>query len=364
MEPSARPSGSGGRPATAGALGRLAGTKILWPLVTLGLILLFNLFFTPGFFNLEIKEGHLFGITIDILNRSTHLMLIAIGLTLVIATHGIDVSVGAVVAISAAFVSMLIGGKLVLRGNVQEYVTLMPMPLAIVAALAVSALAGAWNGMLVSRLGMQPIIATLILMYAGRGIAQLITGGQIITIYYKPFFFLGNGFVLGLPFTLFVVALVLSVTLLLSRKTALGLFIEAIGINPTASRYAGIREKRIILGVYVFCGVCAGISGLLVASNVKSADGNNAGLLFELDAILAVIIGGTSLNGGKFYLWGSVVGALIIQSLTTTIYARGVPPETILVVKAIVVFVVSLVQSEAFRRAVARVLTLGRKAAV
>jgi simple sugar transport system permease protein len=316
------------------------------------LLLAFNLFFTKGFFHIEIKDGHLYGSLVDILNRAAPLMLIAIGLTLVIATGGIDISVGAVVAISGALVAMLIGGTLVLKGGVQEYVTLVPMPVAILAALGAAALAGAWNGLLVSRVGMQPIVATLILIVAGRGVAQLITNGQIITTYYKPYFFIGNGFLLGIPFSLYIVLAVLLLTLFLTRRTALGMFIEAIGINPKASRMAGINARNLLLCVYVFCSVCAGVAGLIVCSNVKSADGNNAGLYFELDAILAVVLGGTSTAGGKFYLMGSMVGALIIQTLTTTIYSIGVPPEITLVVKSVVVLLVMMFQSEAFRKAV------------
>ena len=221
----------------------LARTKLFWPLVALALMLVFNLIFTKGFFHIEIKDGHLYGSLIDILNRAAPLMLIVIGMTLVIATSGIDISVGAVVAISGALVAMLIGGTLVLKGGVQEYVTLVPMPLAILAALAAATLVGLWNGLMVSRVGMQPIVATLILLMAGRGISQLITNGQIITIYYKPYFFVGNGFLLGLPFALYIVLLVLLATLLLTRRTALGMFIEAVGSNPRACRMAGVSAK-------------------------------------------------------------------------------------------------------------------------
>ena len=331
---------------------RLTASKLFWPLVALALMLLFNLVFTKGFFHIQIKDGHLYGSLIDILNRAAPLMLIVIGMTLVIATSGIDISVGAVVAISGALVAMMIGGTLVLKGGVQEYVTLVPMPLAILAALGAATLVGLWNGLMVSRVGMQPIVATLILLMAGRGVAQLITNGQIITIYYKPYFFVGNGFLLGIPFSLYIVLAVLLFTLYFTRRTALGLFIESIGINPKASRMAGINAKNLLLCVYAFCALCAGIAGLIVCSNVKSADGNNAGMYFELDAILAVVLGGTSTAGGKFYLIGSIVGALIIQTLTTTIYSIGVPPEITLVVKALVVFVVMLFQSESFRKVV------------
>jgi simple sugar transport system permease protein len=238
-------------------------------------------------------------------------------------------------------------------------VTRTALPLVILGALAVSLLFGMWNGLLVSYVGMQPIVATLILLVAGRGVAQLITSGQIITIYYSPFYFIGNGFLLGIPFSLYLVAAVLAAFLLLTRRTALGLFIEAIGLNPVAARFAGVRARSITFWVYAGGGLCAGIAGLIVSSNVKSADGNNAGLLFELDAILAVVLGGTSLAGGRFTLVGSVLGALIIQALTTTIYSVGVPPEVTLVVKAVVVFLVSILQSDRVR---ARLTTFGRVA--
>ena len=188
------------------------------------------------------------------------------------------------------------------------------------------------------------------LRLAGRGLAQLFTDGQIVTVYYEPFFFLGSGYLLGLPFALWVVAAVLLVVGLLLKKTALGLFIQSVGINPVAARLAGIRTATLIFFTYVFCSTCAGMAGLMISSNIKSADANNAGLLLELDAILAVTLGGTSLAGGKFSLVGSMIGALIIQTLTWTIYSLGVPPEVNMVVKAIVVFIVCLSQSTGFQK--------------
>jgi simple sugar transport system permease protein len=226
------------------------------------------------------------------------------------------------------------------------------MPLAIGCALLVALFCGLWNGLLVAKIGLQPIIATLILMVAGRGIAQLLTGGQIVTVYYAPYFYIGNGYLWGLPFALFIAGGTFLAVHLLVTRTALGLFIQAIGINPAAARLAGVRERLITVCVYAFCGLTAGIAGLIISSNVKSADGNNAGNLMELDAILAVTLGGTLLSGGRFSLSGSMVGALIIQTLTSTIYSIGVPPEINLVVKAVVVFVVMLLQSADFRQAV------------
>ncbi|MBS0435189.1 MAG: ABC transporter permease [Proteobacteria bacterium] len=331
--------------------------RLFWPLATLLLMLAANAALNPGFWHIQWRDGHLYGSVVDILNRAAPLALVAIGMTLVIAARGIDISVGAVVAISAAVVALMIGGDLIVKDGAQTPVSRMPMGLAIAGALAVAAGCGLWNGLLVAKVGMQPIIATLILMVAGRGIAQLLTGGQIITVYYTPFFFIGNGFLFGLPFSLFIVAAVWGALHLALTRTALGLFIEAIGINPAASRVAGLHERLITVCVYVFCGLAAGVAGLLVSSNVKSADGNNAGMLMELDAILAVTLGGTALTGGRFSLAGSVIGALIIQTLTSTIYSIGVPPEVNLVVKAAVVFVVMLLQSPEFRASVATLAT-------
>ncbi|GAA6142084.1 ABC transporter permease [Hydrogenophaga sp. 5NK40-0174] len=322
---------------------RLLSHRLSWPLTALCLLLVTNAAFNPTFLSIEWRGGHLYGSLIDILNRAAPLILVSLGMTLVIAMRGIDVSVGAVVAIAAAVGAWMIGGSL--DGETSRF----PLPVAIVGALVVAMLCGLWNGLLVAGLGMQPIIATLILMVAGRGIAQLITDGQIITVYYPPFFFLGGGYWLGLPFSLFVVAGILAMMSFALSRTALGVFVQAVGVNPSAARGSGIRARQLVLGAYVFCGFCAGLAGLLISSNVKSADGNNAGLLMELDAILAVTLGGTALTGGRFSLMGTVIGALIIQTLTYAIYSMGVPPEINMVVKAAVVFVVMLLQSPAFR---------------
>ena len=323
--------------------------RLAWPLITLFLLLAINTAFNASFLTIQWRDGHLYGSLIDILNRAAPLVLVSLGMTLVIATRGIDISVGAAVAIAAALAAWMIGGSV--AGDVSRF----PMPVAVLGALGIALVCGLWNGMLVAKVGMQPIIATLILMVAGRGIAQLITGGQIITIYYTPFFFLGGGYFLGLPFSLFIAGAVFALLYLAMTRTALGLFIQAVGINPTAARVAGVNARSLIMGAYAFCGLCAGIAGLLICSNVKSADGNNAGQLLELDAILAVTLGGTALTGGRFSLVGSVIGALIIQTLTYAIYSLGVPPEINLVVKAVVVFVVMLLQSPEFRTAVGKV---------
>lgn len=320
---------------------------LFWPCVALLGLVLLNGAFNPGFFALSWRDGHLYGPIVDVLNRAAPLMVVSLGMTLVIATRGIDISVGATVAIAAAVAATLIGGSLVIQDGQQVYQTRTSLPVALTIALGAAALCGLWNGLLVGVGGIQPIIATLILMVAGRGIAQLLTNGQIITIYYAPYFFIGNGYLLGLPFTLFLVAALALVMGWLKHRTALGLFIQASGANPVAARLAGINPALLIMAVYTFCGFTAGVAGLMISANVKSADGNNAGQLLELDAILAVTLGGTALAGGRFSLRGSLIGALIIQTLTYAIYSTGVPPEVNLVVKAVVVLAVSLVQAPA-----------------
>ncbi len=322
----------------------LLSQPLLWPMLALALLLLGNGLLNPGFLSLEWRDGRLYGNLVDIANRAAPLVLVSLGMTLVIAVRGLDISVGAVLAIAAMVAAWTIGRTTTGGGE-----GLLPLWAAVAAALGVAALCGLWNGLLVVKAGMQPIIATLILMVAGRGVAQLIGDGQILTIYYAPYSFIGNGFLLGLPFAVFLVVAVFVGLKLLLERTALGLFVRAIGHNPVAAHVAGVRARAITLSLYVFCSFSAGLAGLLVSSNVASADANNAGQLLELDAILAVALGGTALAGGRFSLAGSLLGALIIQTLTTTIYAIGVPPQVNLVVKALLVAAVLLLQSPDFR---------------
>jgi simple sugar transport system permease protein len=197
--------------------------------------------------------------------------------------------------------------------------------------------------------GIQPIIATLILMVAGRGIAQLITGGQVLTVNSGPYEVIGAGYWLTLPVSVLIAAAVVALTVVVLRRTALGMLLESVGVNAEASRLAGIRSRSLTFAVYVFSGFCAGIAGLIISSDVASADGNRAGLLIELDAILAVVIGGTALIGGRFSIAGTVLGAVIIKTLDITIYTVGIPVEVRLLFKAVVVIVLCLAQSPAFR---------------
>ena len=191
-------------------------------------------------------------------------------------------------------------------------------------------------------------------MVAGRGLAQLITEGQIITVNSPPYRFIGAGYLLTFPFAVIIAAVVVALTGLLVRRTALGMLVESVGGNPRASRLSGIHSRRLIWGVYAFTGLCAGIAGLMATANVSSADGNAVGSLIELNAILAVVIGGTSLAGGRVSLAGPVVGAGRLPARAPTIYTTGVPAQTTQLFKAVVVIVICLIQSPVFRRRVFR----------
>jgi len=315
-------------------------SAITW-LVT-GLVLLagFNLVSNPAFLKITVHEGHLYGVPIDILMQGSRTMLLALGMTLVIATGGVDLSVGSVVAIAGAVCALL------LNSGASLAVTLA-------GAVGVGVLAGGANGMLVARLGIQPIVATLILMVAGRGIAQLVCGGQVIIIAHAGFEFLANGYVAGLPVAPLIVGALFLATHLVVRRTAAGLFLEAVGDNETASRFAGLAAARVKTLAYVFCGICAGLTGVLTAANIRAADANRAGENAELDAIFAVVVGGTALTGGRFSILGTFLGALLIQTLAITLYFHGVPPAVAPVPKALLILAVSLLQSERLRTWVA-----------
>lgn len=324
-------------------------SRLLWTILALAIILFVNLLISPTFFNIRLVNGRLVGSLINVLDSSAPYALLAIGMTLVIATKGIDLSVGAVMAICAA-VSVVLINNFEAGATAFYYQPIFVIFITIV----VGAICGLWNGILVAILDLQPIIATLILMVAGRGVAQLITGGQSPTFTNETLAFIGRGVLFGVPFPIYIAITVLILVMLLVRRSALGLLIESVGVNDRASYYAGVRASMIKLFVYVISGICAAIAGMIVAGEVRSADPHTAGLFSELDAILAVVIGGTSLFGGRFYLGLSVMGVLIIQSLLAGLYVSDLHPTTNLVIKAIVVLAVLLLQSPEFRRYIAQ----------
>lgn len=301
-------------------------------LVCLGIILFFNWLAFPGFFDLRIQDGRLFGSLIDVLNRGAPVAILAIGMTAVIASKGVDLSVGAVMAMAGA-----VAATMTVAGH--------PLPIVLLSALAVGVACGLLNGLLVAVLELQPIVATLILMVAGRGIAQLITEGVIVTFNEPGLIFVGTGSFLGVPMPVVLATVLALVAVLIVRRTALGMLIESIGVNRSASTYAGINSRLLIVMIYAFSGFCAALAGIIAAADIRGADANNAGLWLELDAILAVVIGGTSLLGGRFSILMSVLGAIIIQAMNTGILISGFPPEYNLVVKACVIIMILLAQS-------------------
>jgi len=324
-------------------LGAIARHRLFWPLVALVVLLVASALKSPTFLEITVRDGHLFGGPVDILRRTSVLLLVALGMTLVIATRGIDLSVGAVMAIAGAVALTQIAAS-------PDPGALSTVVLAMLTAIAVALAIGVFNGFLVAVVGIQPIVATLIFMTAGRGIAMLITGGQITTVTSPPYKALASGYWLGLPVAALIAGFVFAVTALLTRRTALGVLIESVGINPSASRLAGVRARTIIWTVYVICALFACIAGFIKSADIMAADSNNVGLFIELDAILAVVIGGTSLAGGKFSLTGTLVGSLVITTLTLSITILGIPVNAVSLFKALVVIAVCLLQSPVVQR--------------
>jgi len=307
-------------------------------LIALVVILLLNFIMFPQFFNVVVQNDRLYGSLIDVLNRGAPVALLAIGMTLVIATKGIDLSVGAVIAICGA-----VAASSTVAGNSLGYTLIM--------TLVVGLLCGVWNGFLVAILNIQPIIATLVLMVAGRGIAQLITEGVIMTFNDPGLIFFGSGSFAYLPMPVVIWLLSGVIVTLLVRRSALGMLVEAVGINRKASTLSGVRTPVLLMAVYMLSALCAAIAGIIVAADIKGADANNAGLWLELDAILAVVVGGNSLLGGRFSILGSLIGAMIIQSVNTGILLSGFPPEFNLIIKAVIILVILIIQSPALQSA-------------
>lgn len=321
-----------------------------WAGIVLVVLLIFNLIFTPGFFGIEVRDGRLYGSLIDVVNRAVPVGLLSLGMTLVIATGGVDLSVGAIMAISGT-----VAAGLIARPPDTPFAGGKPaLTLAVPLALTASLFCGLFNGLLVAVLDFQPIVATLLLMVAGRGVAQLLANGQILTFTEPSFAMLARGATLTVPNPVWILLSALVLFSVITRMTTLGLFVEATGSNPTAARLVGINARAVKIMAYALSAICAGVAGLIIVADIQAADANNAGLYLELDAILAVSVGGTALAGGRFSLVGSLIGALLMQTLTTTILTRGVSPEITLVLKAAIVVVVCLLQAPAFRESFRR----------
>lgn len=311
------------------------------------LLLVVNIIKDPSYLSIgyNSSNGALVGNLIDILRAAAPVMMIAVGMCLVIATSGIDLSVGSLMVVAGA-VSM-------------EFLSTAPNTLgsallALGMALGLTLVLGLFNGFLVSVVGLQPFISTLVMMMAGRGIAKVVTGGQNTAGNNDAFRWIANGYVFGLP-VVFLLALAIVVLIsVLVRRSALGLMIESIGMDPTAARMAGVNRRGLLLSVYSISGFMAGLAGVFATASVMTVDVAKTGDQMEMDAILAVVIGGTSLAGGKFNIAGATIGALLIATLDKTVVFLGISSSATPAFKAIVIVILCLLQSERVRQSFQR----------
>lgn len=329
-------------------LKKLTKQQLFLPIFCMILVMCVNVIYDASqgrdfyeFFKIYMQNGLLNGRIINILNRGSEVAILAIGMTLVVsASAGTDISVGSVMALSAGVCCTLLAGA----AAPQASELAVPLIVGVLAALLVSCFCGAFNGALVAYLNIQPMVATLILWTAARAIGLLVCNNLIVYVRNDTFAILG-GYIGPVPTPIIIAAVCVAIVTIVLKKSALGLYIQSVGINKKASRIAGLNSQKIIFLCYVLCGLCAGIAGVVASSRITSADTNNIGLNFELDAILAVALGGNSLAGGKFNLAGSIIGAYTIQAITTTMYNLGVSSAVNPVFKAVIVIVIVAVQA-------------------
>ena len=327
---------------------KITKMKLFLPIFSMLLVMLINVVYdiscgnpALSFFEISIKNGVLYGRIIDILNRGSEIAILALGMTLVVsASAGTDISVGSVISLSGGMCCMMLAGYGVT--NISEYKN--PLWVGLVCGLAIAVVCGLFNGFLVAYMNIQPMVATLILFSAGRAIGLLLCNSMIVYVRVPSFQVIGSyvGF-MPTPIIIAVVCILIMAAVL--KFTALGTYIQSVGINKRASRISGFNSAKIILMCYTICGLCAGIAGLVETSRIYSADTNNIGLNLEMDAILAVALGGNSLGGGKFNLAGSIIGAYTIQAITTTMYALGISSAEAPVYKAIIVILIVVIQA-------------------
>ena len=289
-------------------------------------MLVFNLLFTQHFWSLQTFNVNL--------TQVVTIVIVGIGMTLVVATGGIDLSVGASMAISGALAPMLFMN--------------IPGPggiaLAFVLPVIAAAACGVFNGLLVTKLSVQPIVATLVLFIAGRGIAQVVTDGSLQAFDNPAFQWIALGKVGGVPFQVLLMFALVALFVWVVRKTLFGQYLLITGGNEKAAYLCGVPTARVKLIAYTICAALAGLAGLISISVNSSSDANVVGLGIELDAIAAVAVGGTALTGGKAYIGGTLIGALIIQLLRFTLLAHGIPDAAALVVKAAIIVAAVCVQ--------------------
>lgn len=290
-------------------------------LVALAFLILLNVAITPNFLSWQTLNVNL--------TQVCTIVIVAVGMTLVIASGGIDLSVGSLMAISGALAPLIFMGQIF-----TPPASWVGVALALVLPVVAAGVFGGFNGWLITRWSVQPIVATLVLFIAGRGIAQVMTNGNLQVFKEASFQFIGLGRVFGVPFQVLLMLAVVAGAAYVLRRTVFGRQLLAIGGNAEAARLAGVPIVRVTRLVYVIVGMLAGIAGLIVIARNAASDANLIGLGMELDAIAAVAVGGTPLTGGRATILGTLLGALVIQLVRYTLLANGVPDSAALIVKA------------------------------
>ena len=305
-------------------------------LIALILLILFNLVFTRNFATAQTLNVNL--------TQVCTIVIVAVGMTLVIATGGIDLSVGSLMAISGALAPMIFLGKIVPIDNIG-----LAVAAAMIISIGVAGLLGLFNGWLIAKFRIQPIVATLVLFIAGRGIAQVLTNGNLQTFRVPEFQFIGLGRIFGIPVQVVLMALLVAAAAWVLKRTVFGRQIIAVGGNERAAELSGIAVSKVKLAVYTISGLCAGVAGLIVIAINSASDANLVGMGMELDAIAAVAVGGTLLSGGKATIVGTLLGAMTIQLVRYTLLANGVPDAAALVVKAGIIVLAVWIQQQGRR---------------
>lgn len=286
-------------------------------------LLLFNVVFTENFLSAANFRTQLV--------QAAPVCIVALGMALVIGTEGIDLSVGSVMSIAAALIPLYLGAG--------------PL-MAIIVAVIAGVLSGLFSGYLVAYLGIQPIIATLALLVGGRGLALVIAHGQLVQLRNQDFLELGTGDLLGVPIMVIVAGVLAVLTGLVVQRTTFGRHLVAVGGNRAASTLAGLPVKRVLISVYVISGALAAIAGVLATSRLAASDPSDVGLLMELSAITAVVVGGTPLTGGRVRVLGTVFGALLMQLVQATLIKHNLPDSTAQMVQAAIIVVAVYVARE------------------
>lgn len=341
-------------------INKILRNQFFIPIAALLALIIFNLILGPEFFAIELgttNDGNpiLSGYPIAILNFGSELAILAIGMTLVTAASGgQDISVGAAVAIAGSVILRVLCGTDPSPAEMKA-----PIIVAFLLACVVSMLFGAFNGTLVAVFKIPPMVATLILYTAGRSIAAWINNNRLPKVN-DPSFGVFGGLIPGcpIPTPIFITVIMIVLTALALRFTTLGLYTQAVGINESSSRLNGINPQFMKFLSFVILGFCVAVVGLIKTSRLYTINYSAIAQDIEMDAILAVALGGNALGGGKFNMWTSVLGAYVIQFLTTTLYRCKVKSDALSAYKAVAVIIIVVLSAPTVR---AKLESIGRK---